>query len=546
MANIVVSSGSTVTVSTATSSSYTVDGGGTLVVSATVSGGATVSSGGVIELFGGNISGTTDSGGYVVVSGGNFLAGTTTVSGGGTIELQTSGATISGSLNFGAGSNTLLLDKVLSSGSKGVGSATIGGFSGDDTIVVLGGYSGDTISYSNGGDTVTLSATAGKQAFNFSSSVQNDFDLLTSPSIPVNTPGSAATTSAGVELTFGSNVTVGSGAELYVYSGGSATDDKLMSGGTIDLTNASATLAGTLTFSGGSNDLLVAAVAATGDGDQAVISGFGSTDKIDITAIASAGATMSFSTGGGNEVVTVANGGSSESFIFSGTTAYTSNTIELTSDGSGDAELVLATGGIITSVTTSTSSGAYNVASGNTLLVLSGGSISAAEIASAAALIVNGGVDVAAILSAGATETVSSGSASLDQIFGAATVLANGAVTSETVSSGGSLTISGTDTSATVLSGGVEKVFAGSATGDQIYGTLTVSGATISNETVESGGSATLNAGAIDSDMTVLAGGTLIVSAATGSAVSQMPLALCQIQIAFPVPFFDLGRGPCG
>ena len=94
-----------------------------------------------------------------------------------------------------------------------------------------------------------------------------------------------------------------------------------------------ASLRGSLTFLDGSNTLDIASIASSGDGEQAVISGFSSTDKIMVSGVG-AGATLSFSTSGGNEVVTVSGASGAETFIFAGTSVYTSNTLFLATSGS--------------------------------------------------------------------------------------------------------------------------------------------------------------------------------------------------------------------
>jgi len=86
----------------------------------------------------------------------------------------------------------------------------------------------------------------------------------------------------------------------------------------------------------------------------------------------------------------------------------------------------------------------------------------------------------AAIISTGSTETVSSGgSATGDQIGDTATVDAGATVASETVQARGTLVVSigAVDSASTVLAGGSGTVL-GLATGDQVYGTQLVSGAT--------------------------------------------------------------------
>ena len=97
-----------------------------------------------------------------------------------------------------------------------------------------------------------------------------------------------------------------------------------------------------------------------------------------------------------------------------------------------------------TSVTTSTASGAYTETSGNTLLVLNGGSVSAATIENGAFLTVSsGGQDFAAAISSGGTETVSAGSATGDLIYGTLSTISKGTavLTSETVENGGTVIV---------------------------------------------------------------------------------------------------------
>jgi autotransporter passenger strand-loop-strand repeat protein len=531
-----ISSGQTSTVTTSTTTAYTVLAGGTLVVSgSSASVNNAVVSGGIISLAKGSVSNTVVDGGQLYVSGGNTVSGSTTVADGGSVEFATSGGVLNGSLTFGAGGGELVLDKTISQ--AGLNNATLSGFAAGDLIEIAGGYTAETLTttVSGGVTSVTFAATSGAaaetQTFVVSGALNNSFDLLATT---ISTVSVGKT--SGVEILLGQGVTVSSGATLYVYGGGSASattvdsggalllsgtasDTTVVGGGTVELATAAATLTGTLNFASGHNDLLVSALASSGAGDQAVISGFQTGDVVDVAAIASSGASLAFTTSGGNEVVTVSNGGSSESFVFAGTSAYTANTLVLSADTNGGAEIELAAGGVTISVTTSTSSGAYDVTSGNTLLVLSGGSVSEAKVENGAFLTVDGGADTAATVSAGGTLTVESGSASGDQIYGSG-VETGGAVTGETVFSGGALTVSGgVETSGTIKAGASEVVKAGgSATGDAIYGALTVSGGSVTGEVVEAGGSATLNAGAVDSGMVVSAGGTLTVSAATGSA----------------------------
>ena len=86
----------------------------------------------------------------------------------------------------------------------------------------------------------------------------------------------------------------------------------------------------------GGNTLDIASVVTTssGFGELATISGFTSTDKIDVTVFGAPAASASFATSGGNEIVTVSGNGGTETFVFSGTTTYTGNTLALVPSGS--------------------------------------------------------------------------------------------------------------------------------------------------------------------------------------------------------------------
>ena len=321
-----------------------------------------------------------------------------------------------------------------------------------------------------------------------------------------------------------SNETVDSGGLLTISKSATVSNTTLSGGGTVSLLTQAATLGGTLTFAGGGNTLIVGALTTTvgATGDLAAISGFGAGDKIDITALASAGASLSVTTSGGNTIANVVSGGVTvEAFIFSGTTTYNSADLSLIADAGGKAEIVFTSAavssGVTTSVTSVTASGAFTETSGNTLLVLSGGSVSAASIASGGALVVNGGADSASVISAGGVETVSAGSASGDKIYGAATII-GGAVASEIVQSGGLLTVnaSATVSGDTILAGGSATIL-GTASGDQISGVEWVSGATAvdNNAVVFSGGALDLEkAGAVASGALIKAGGALNINGA--------------------------------
>jgi autotransporter passenger strand-loop-strand repeat protein/autotransporter-associated beta strand protein len=324
--------------------------------------------------------------------------------------------------------------------------------------------------------------------------------------------GSAIVNGAGTTVT---NETVESGGTLAISGGGTASNIVLSGGGTVELETPTDTLAGSLTFSGGNNTLDIASIASSGDGEQAVISGLSTTDQIVISGVGT-NATLSFSTSGGNEIVTVSGGNGAETLVFSGTSTYTSSSLSLVSSGNAvDLEYSSTT-----SVTASTAMGAYTEAARNTLLVLSGGSVSAATIDNGGSLVVNGGADYTAAVLAAATETVSAGSAAGDQIYGSATVDTGANVASETVQDGGTLVVNGgaVDSASTIIAGGSETVL-GSATGDQIYGTQLVSGATagVTGETVEDGGSLAIGSGATASNIALGGGATVELESSTAT-----------------------------
>jgi autotransporter-associated beta strand protein/autotransporter passenger strand-loop-strand repeat protein len=592
---------------------YTMSGGAAVLAS------ETVEAGGTLFLNNGNSANATTvlSGGLFFISGANGAVTGTVLSGGGTLELDSPKANISGSVTFAGGGNTLL---AATSASAGFGDlATISGFSSTDKVDVRFISAGATLSFTPTTSTtsITVSGSGGSETFIFSglgydkytmSTVADGsggFDLDYNPNFTVSsgqtssgitvysgqaltvqsggtvnstiiqaggsaivsgTDISATVSSGGTEIVsaggsasgdqiFGSVTVSGTGAtvtsetvfgggELIVGIGGSAsstsvqdngtllisgaglaTDTVLSGGGTVDFTTSDAAVSGSLTFVGGGNTLEAIAIASAGDGDLAVISGFTSTDKIDVTVISAAGATLSFGTSGGNEVATISglSGGVAvtESLIFSGTTTYDNFTLSLTSDGSGGVDLEYSPGVTTLTVSSGQNSSGLTVADGETLIVQSGGTVSATVVDNGGVEIVSG-TDTSATISAGGTETVSAGgSATGDQIHGTATVSGAGAtVTSETVFNGGqlNLTSAGIATSTTISSGGIETISAGSATGDQIYGSLTFEGGGVNatNETVYSGGSLVISGHSTATDTTVISGGT--VDLATGSA----------------------------
>ena len=412
--------------------------------------------------------------------------------------------------------------------------------SGNELLVLSGGsavsttvQSGGTLVVSGGTETSASISAGGSETVSSSGSASGDQIRGT-----VTVTGTSATVTSetvfsggAIDLYSGSanGTTVSSGGKLLISGGNTATNTTLVSGGTVELATSGAVLSGSLTFSGGGNTLLIDKLLSSTKGDQAVISGFTSTDKIDVTSVGTGG-TLTFTTstisGITDEIASYTVASGTEAFIFSGTATYTSSTLAVVSSGGREyieySSSGFSSGGTVTSVTTPTSSGAYTETSGNTLLVLSGGSVSAATIDNGAFLVVSGGFDASATISSGGTETVSAGSATGDEIYGNATVNSGASVTSETVASGGTLTIkTGVSESATtILAGGTETVLAGAASGDFIYGYLsTISGdaGAFTNETVESGGTFLVQNANVATNTTVVSGGTLLISGNNGS-----------------------------
>ena len=154
--------------------------------------------------------------------------------------------------------------------------------------------------------------------------------------------GSVVVSAGGV-----SNETVQSGGQLTV-DPGKASNTLLNGGATLDLTGPDATLSGSLTFANGDNTLLVSALSNPGAGDQAVISGFSTSDKIDISGI-SLGASIGYAAGANNtEIVTVSGTGGSESFTFNNQTTYGPGTMAVYSDGGSGVDLVEKTTPVVT------------------------------------------------------------------------------------------------------------------------------------------------------------------------------------------------------
>ncbi len=398
-------------------------------------------------IFSGTTTYTSATLGLVSSGGHNYVEYTPVSSGSTTTSVTTS--TASGAFTETAG-NTLL---VLSGGSVTAPTIANAAF-----LVLSGGADASATISAGGTETVSVGSARGDLIFGTVSTLSGGAGVFTSETVEDggtfnllngNTAAGTTVLSGGLFLLSGNN--------------GAVTSTVLSGGGMVELDSPKANISGSLTFAGGGNTLDIAVVASSGFGDLAAISGFSSTDKIDVTVLGT-GATLAFTSSGGNEDVTVSGTGGSETFIFSGTTTYTSATLGLVSSGGHNyveysTSGFTSSGGTITSVTTSTASGAYTETAGNTLLVLSGGSVTAPTIANGAFLTVSGGADTSATISSGGTETVLVGSARGDLIFGTVATMSAGAgvFTSETVENGGTFNLLNGNSAAgtTVLSGGL-------------------------------------------------------------------------------------------
>ena len=469
-AEIIVSSGggvgSTTSVTTSTASgAYGETSGNTLLV-----------------LNGGSVSAATISNGAFLTVNGGADQGSTILTGG--TETVSAG---SASNDAVAGAATVLSGAAVASETIQAGGS----------LTVAGGSATSDLIY---GSLTTISGDAGVLA---GETVENGGVLVLAN----------ANAASGIVVLSGGQLVV-SGANL------NATDTVLSGGGLLNLDSPKAVINGSLTFAGGGNTLEVTAVANTTSGvpygDQAVISGFSTTDKIDLTAISATGASLNVTSSGGDDVATVTGTGGSETFIFAGTSTYTAFTLGLSADAGGHAEIVYNPNATALTISSGVTSSGLTLSSGQTLTVQSGATVVSTTVQSGGSLLMSGS-DTSAMISAGGSETVF-GSASGDQVAGGVTVY--GSASNETVLGGGSLLVNGgANTSATISAGGSETVAAGSTTGDQIYGSATDNGGTVANATVENGATLNISAG-VDSDTTLLAGGDeLILTSASGDQI---------------------------
>jgi autotransporter passenger strand-loop-strand repeat protein len=541
--NTVLSGGSLNINGSATASNTTITDGGAIVLEspkATLSGTVTFSGAGSISVTDLSSAGTGD---QAVISGfttgdaidvtviGSGATLTSSLVNGNTVETITSGGTsqsfiFAGSsfepgffvLSSDGGSGTLLTVSAATPTSMTIASgATQSGLivTSGSTVNVLGGGSiisatilsgglvvdagvdsGTTISA--GGNETVLGTASGDQIFgtqlvSAGTAVVSNETIFSGGALDLFLKGGVV-----------NNALIESGGFLNI-NGNATAVDTVINGGTIDLQSPKANLTGAVTFTGGPGVIEVTDTTSAGFGDLAVISGFAVGDIIDETVIGG-GATLSSSVVSGNMVETITSGGTSESFIFAGS-SFAPNFFTLIADGTGGEALVAS--GTTISTGSSSSSGS------------SSGSSSSLTIASG---VTQSGI----VVSGGETLTVQNG----------------GTAVSATVLSGGLVLDSGIDSGTTILVGGNETVL-GSATGDQIFGTQLVSAATavVNNETVFDGGSLDLFLkGAAANNTTVSSGGSLNISGnATamdtvlngGAIVMQSPKAVLSGTVTF-------------
>jgi autotransporter passenger strand-loop-strand repeat protein len=281
-------------------------------------------------------------------------------------------------------------------------------------------------------------------------------------------------------------VTVQSGGALNI-SGAGFGSNLVIDGGSVVLQSPKAELTNGLTFVGAGTLIESAVISASGTtGAQAVISGFGTGDLIELTGIGT-GAALTSAVVGDTTVLSVAGGSAETGFTETFTFAGTSQTFAMdTITGGGD---------VITATTTTTTSSPditiasgvtsanLVVSSGDTLNVLAGGTITTADIlAGGNATII--GNDSGSTIQAGGTETVGTaaipGTVSGDAIYGTQIAIGSNSVLQNEV----------------VYNGGTLDLFIKGATADGVTletgAVLNMSGAAIASGLVINGGSVVL------------------------------------------------------
>jgi autotransporter passenger strand-loop-strand repeat protein len=437
----------------------TVIGGGAMLTSSVVSGNTveTITSSGVSQSF--IFAGSSFAPGFFVVGSDG---------GSGTLLTVSAATPVSTTITSGQTQSGLIVPNEATVNVLGGGSIVSATILSGGLVVDAGVDSGTTIS-AGGNETVLGSATGdqifGTQLVSAGTAVVSNETVFSGGALDLFLKGGIV-----------NNALIESGGFLNI-NGNATAVDTVINGGTIDLQSPKANLTGAVTFTGGPGVIEVTDTTSAGFGDLAVISGFAVGDIIDETVIGG-GATLSSSVVSGNTVETITSGGTSESFIFAGS-SFAPDFFTLIADGTGG-EALVASGTTISSGSSSSSSSGSSSGSSSSLTIASG--------VTQSGLVVSGG------------ETL--------------TVQEGGTALSATVFSGGLVLDSGIDSGTTIAAGANETVL-GTATGDQIFGTQLVSAATavVNNETVFNGGSLDLFLkGAVANNTTVSSGGSLNIS----------------------------------
>src|SRR5580693_90407 len=156
-------------------------------------------------------------------------------------------------------------------------------------LVVSGGVENSATVAFGGTEVVSTGSATGDLIFGTLSTVSPSVAFLTNEVVE----------SGGVFNEYNSahvTGTVVSGGGTFILSGntsGANLNTTLVSGGTVELITAKATIGGVILFSGGGNLLETSATISATFGDMAVISGFGATDRVEIATFASAVTTLS-------------------------------------------------------------------------------------------------------------------------------------------------------------------------------------------------------------------------------------------------------------
>jgi hypothetical protein len=250
--------------------------------------------------------------------------------GNGGVELVVGTTVGNGTTSTGAtaGSGTVLV--VSSGGTASAATVSSGGMA---NVVSGGTDKGSTIKM--GGTEAVLGSATGD--FIYGSQVVSSGGIVNSETVFGG--GYVNLTSAT-----GTGLVVSSGGSLSLGSGSTASNTTLNTG-TLTISDPTAQLTGSLNLDPG-NTIIVTSDQPSGYSDTAVISGFSAGDVIDLTSSTNVGsawaaspsqAALTYTTSGGNTVVSVTEGATTDTFIFDGTSI--GSTLNLVSDGNGGVDI---------------------------------------------------------------------------------------------------------------------------------------------------------------------------------------------------------------